>query len=156
AAWERGAMPIDRIRVMISSQNKDYPIAGGGTFPLSSMRSQLCQEIAEARLFGEPIFECWINEREPSQANNVWDECLDQVRRAHVVIALYNGAAGWANTDSEVGICHAELQAALRSGRGRTHVIQLPPSSKASGKRDQRFQELVRQELFFSGTPTTN
>ena len=147
-------MTIDRIRVMISSRCKDYPKVGSGLFPLSRLRASLQQEITGARLFDEPLFECWINEREPAKAaaRDLWDECLHEVRRAHVVIVLFNGDAGWARMANDIGICHAELEASLFSGRNRTHLIRLPASS-ASSERDRRFQMFVEREQLFSGNP---
>lgn len=150
-------MAVDRIRVMISSRNGDYETADGPSFPLSRLRKSLQAEINAAGLFGQPLFECWINEVEPSKpaTRDVWDECMREVRRAHIVIALYNGDAGWAREANDVGICHAELEASLLSGRDRTHLIQLP-LSKASTPRDKRFQRFVQRELTFSGAPAGN
>lgn len=150
-------MAVDRIRVMISSRCKDYITADGPSFPLSGLRTSLQTEINAAGLFGRPLFECWINEVEPSKAatRDVWDECIREVRRAHIVIVLYNGDAGWAREANDVGICHAELEASLLSGRDRTHLIQLPLST-ASTPRDMRFQRFVERELTFSGAPARN
>ena len=60
-------MTIDRIRVMISSRCRDYVAADGSTFGLSGARSALRQQINAARLFDQQLFECWINEYEPSK-----------------------------------------------------------------------------------------
>lgn len=148
-------MTVDRIRVMISSRCKDYVAANNDRFPLASLRKSLQTEINTAVLFGKPLFECWINEVEPSKAatRDVWDECIREIRRAHVVIVLYNGDAGWTREPSDVGICHAELEASLLSGRDRTHLIQLPGAT-ASSQRDKRFQGFVERELTFSGPPS--
>ncbi|WP_234683504.1 hypothetical protein [Bradyrhizobium monzae] len=150
-------MAVDRIRVMISGRCKDYTTGDNNDFSLASLRRDLQSKIGAAELFGKQLFDCWINEIEPSKAatRDVWDECLREVRRAHVVIVLYNGDAGWAREANDIGICHAELEASLLSGRDRTHLIQLPPS-KACSQRDKRFQELVQRELTFSGTPAQN
>jgi hypothetical protein len=146
-------MTVDRIRVMISSRCKDYVAADGSAFALSKARQALRQQINEVQLFDQQLFECWINEYEPSKpaTRDVWDECLHEIRRAHIVIVLYNGDAGWAGEGSNIGICHAELEASLFSGRDRTYVIQLPPSP-ASTERDKRFQRFVERELSFSAT----
>jgi Domain of unknown function (DUF4062) len=150
-------MAVDRIRVMISSRCKDYITADGASFSLAGLRKSLQAEINAAGLFTTPLFECWINEVEPSKAatHDVWDECIREVRRAHIVIVLYNGDAGWAREVNDVGICHAELEASLLSGRDRTHLIQLPQAT-ASSLRDKRFQGFVERELTFSGTPARN
>jgi hypothetical protein len=147
-------MAVDRIRVMISSRCNDYDTASRKRFPLASLRKNLQAEINEIGLFGKPLFECWINDVEPSKpaTRDVWDECMREIRRAHIVIVLYNGDAGWAREANDVGICHAELETSLVSGRDRTHLIQLPAST-ASTPRDRRFQDLVERELTFSGAP---
>ncbi len=150
-------MAVDRIRVMISSRCKDYITTHGERFSLAHLRKCLQAEINVAGLFTRPLFECWINEVEPSKAatNDVWDECIREVRRAHIVIVLYNGDAGWARVINDVGICHAELEASLLSGRDRTHLIELPPAT-ASSLRDKRFRGFVERELTFSGAPARN
>ncbi|UGY26647.1 DUF4062 domain-containing protein [Bradyrhizobium septentrionale] len=150
-------MAVDRIRVMISSRCKDYVTADKAYFPLSGLRKSLQAEINAAELFGRPLFECWINEVEPSKAatRDLWDECVREIRRAHIVIVLYNGDAGWAREANDIGICHAELEASLLSGRDRTHLIQFP-ASEASSQRDRRFQGFVDRELTFSGPPAQN
>lgn len=150
-------MALEPIRVMISSRCKDYLAESGATFPLSNLRRSLFQQINEVRFFDEPLLQCWINEVEPSKAmtRDVWDECLREIRRAHIVIVLFNGDAGWAQRPNDIGICHGELEASLFSGRDRTHVIQLP-LSKTPSARDERFREFVRKELPFSGAPAAN
>jgi hypothetical protein len=150
-------MTVDRIRVMISGRCKDYVTANKACFPLAGLRKSLQTEINTAGLFGKPLFECWINEVEPSKAatRDVWDECIRETRRAHIVIVLYNGDAGWAREPNDVGICHAELEASLLSGRDRTHLIELPAST-ASSQRDRRLQGFVERELTFSGAPAQN
>jgi len=76
------------------------------------------------------------------------------VRRAHIVIALYNGDAGWCaegGDGGELGICHAELSAALQSGRDRVFMLNLPRAAECGEAKDRRFQEFVQQELSFNG-----
>ena len=150
-------MTVDRIRLMISGRCKDYVTPNNVSFPLAGLRKSLQTEINTAGLFGKPLFECWINEVEPSKAatRDVWDECIREIRRAHIVVVLYNGDAGWAREPNDVGICHAELEASLLSGRDRTHLIRLPGST-ASSQRDRRFQSFVERELTFSGPPSQN
>jgi hypothetical protein len=155
-AWE-AQMPVDKIRVMISSRCKDYKGPDGKLFQLAQLREELKQEIEDTKLFGEPIFDCFINEKEPAKSAepDLWDECLQQVRRAHILLVLYNGTAGWAKGSGDVGICHAELKAGLLSGRERTRLIQLPQASGKLLKRDQRFAQMLTQEALFSGSPVS-
>ena len=113
-------MTVNRVRVLVSSRNSEYETEAGGKFDLKALRQALKQEIEDARLFGEQIFDCWVNETEPtkSAARDLWDECVAEVRRAHVVLVLYNGDAGWTSNDEGIGICQAELQAAVACGPG--------------------------------------
>jgi hypothetical protein len=148
-------MPIDKVRVMISSRCKDYATAGGASFPLQALRQRLKKRIDAEAVFGERTFQCFTNEHEPAKAatNDVWEACLREIRRSHIVIALYNGDAGWSSELSDDGICHAELNEALYSGRGRTYVVQLPLTAKAADARDRRFRERFDKELQFTGPP---
>jgi len=61
---------------------------------------------------GSTVFEAWINELAPAAegTSHIWDKCLEEVRRAELVMAPYNRDAGWAKAGGEIGICHAELQ----------------------------------------------
>jgi len=145
---------INRIRVLISSRNALYTSESGSTFDLAELRKGLKRDIESARLFGEQIFDCWINEKEPAKSagRDLWEECVAEVRRAHVVLVLYNGDAGWTGSDEGVGICQAELQAALHAGRARTRVIQLPPA-RVKDKRHASFRLQVSREQLFTGPP---
>jgi hypothetical protein len=156
--WD-ALMTIDPIRVMISSRCKDYVTADGTSFLLAQLRKDVCADINETKLFGQAIFQCWINENEPAKPadRDLWDECMRNVRRAHVVIVFFNGDAGWTGVDTDIGICHAELDAALLTGRERTYVIQLPLSTKparaGSKQRNDRFCTFISQEQLFTGEP---
>jgi hypothetical protein len=149
-------MPIDKVRVMISSRCRDYPMADGGDFPLEKLRKSLKARIEAEEVFGHALFLCFVNEKEPSKsaARDLWDHCLAEIRRSHIVIVLYNGDAGWSAEEADDGICHAELSAALYSGRDRSYVLQLPLTAKAPDARDQRFRARFGTELQFTGAPT--
>jgi hypothetical protein len=150
-------MTLNRVRVLVSSRNSQYETEAGETFDLRTLRQALKSEIEAARLFDEQIFDCWVNETEPTKAaaRDLWDECLAEVRRAHVVLVLYNGDAGWTSRDKGIGICQAELQAALHAGRARTRVIQLP-LARVTAKRHDGFRRLVEREQLFTATPATS
>jgi hypothetical protein len=79
-----------------------------------------CNAFVNRSPLGDQFLECWINETEPSKVatRDVWDECLKEVRRAHIVIVLYNGDAGWAREEGDVGICHAELESFSQAATG--------------------------------------
>ncbi|NRF71497.1 DUF4062 domain-containing protein [Aquincola sp. S2] len=149
-------MPIEKVRVMISSRCKDYAAQAGGPFALASLRKQLKARIESEALFGQTPFQCFTNEHEPAKAasRDLWDECLQEIRRSHIVIALYNGDAGWSGEEADDGICHAELNEALYSGRSRTFIVQLPLTTKTPTARDKRFRARFERELHFTGSPT--
>jgi hypothetical protein len=148
-------MPIDKVRVMISSRCKDYPQQDGGSFGLQALRQALKARIEAEPFFGQGLLQCFTNEHEPAKAasSNLWEACLLEIRRAHIVIVLYNGDAGWSAEVSEDGICHAELSEALYSGRTRTYIVQLPLTAKPPSARDQRLRARFDQELQFTGPP---
>lgn len=148
-------MPIDKVRVMISSRCRDYPQSGGGTFELAALRAALKERIDSQQFFGQVLLQCFTNEHEPakSASSDVWDACLLEIRRSHIVIALYNGDAGWSGEESEDGICHAELTEALYSGRDRTFIVQLPLTARPPTARDLRFRARFDKELQFTGPP---
>lgn len=150
-------MPIDKVRVMISSRCRDYATSGGASFALQALRQRLKKRIDAETVFGERTFQCFTNEHEPAKAatSDVWEACLREIRRSHIVIALYNGDAGWSSELSDDGICHAELNEALYSGRGRTYIVQLPPTAKPVDARDRRFRARFDKELQFTGPPAT-
>ena len=91
-------MPVNKIRVMISSRCEDKILLGGPEQKYSDMRKLLKRDIENERLFDGITFECWINEDAgPAPGtDDSWNHCLGQVKRAEIVIVLYNGHAGWA------------------------------------------------------------
>lgn len=142
---------------MISSRcNAPFPDGAGGITKLSEIRRDLKQEFDAARLLDtSPLFEVWINEEEPAAeaSRDLWDKCLDEVRRADVVLVLYNGDSGWVGMDGHVGICHAELMAGLSSAPAKMFVVQMEPlSNGASAERDARFRAYTASQQFF-GAP---
>ena len=149
-------MPIDKVRVMISSRCKDYPQEDGGIFGLKALRKALKETIDSEMFFDQVLLQCFTNEHEPAKAatSDLWDACLQEIRRSHIVIALYNGDAGWSGEESEDGICHAELSEALYTGRDRTFIVQLPMTAKSPTARDLRFRARFEKELQFTGPPT--
>ena len=149
-------MPVEKVRVMISSRCKDYATADGSKFGLALLRKTLKERIETEEVFGQTLFQCFTNENEPAKAasRTLWDECLREIRRSHIVMALYNGDAGWSGEEADDGICHAELSAALYSGRDRSFVLQIPLTAKAANARDKRFRARFDKELHFTGPPT--
>jgi hypothetical protein len=143
---------------MISSRCDD-PLSldgkkGGPTF--SDIRKELKQEIEAQQLFGAPAFEVWINEEAPPQGGtwDSWDTCLNAVKDCDILIALYNGNAGWASEAGDIGICHDELSTAYSTTPDKVRLVALPEiavDNSAAGKRNQRFQEYVKTQTRFRG-----
>ena len=111
-------------------------------------------------LFEQPLFEPWINEPAAAATRDIWDECMAQVQKADILIAIYSGDAGWAKEGGEIGICHAELDKALNSARGKVRILQVerlaPLRKGADGKRDQLFRDFVQRKQSITGTPCKN
>ena len=129
---------------------------GGRQFELKALRKALKESIDSEVLFGQVLLQCFTNEHEPAKAasSDLWDACRREIRRSHIVIALYNGDAGWSGEQSEDGICHAELAEALYSGRDRAFIVQLPTTAKPPTASDLRFRARFDKELQFTGPPT--
>lgn len=142
--------PVQPIRVMISSRCKDA-FAGK---PLSTYRVALQQAIETARIFGQAVFEVWINERAgPAPATqNWWAWCIGQARDCDLMVVLYNGCSGSALMQvGGVGICHAEFATAMSMGPDKVRVVQLDPITTLSGAADQAFRDdLARYRVFLA------
>lgn len=72
------------------------------------------------------------------------------------MLVLYNGNAGWAKEDGDIGICHAELATALATSAAKVQLIELPQAENATGKRNERFQAYVTSQSLFRGATVTN
>jgi hypothetical protein len=83
---------------MLSSRVTDPIELGGKASTLSVVRRAIKAELEAEPLFGEQVFNVWINEDAPAAEGSVdaWEQCLRQVTEADVVLVLYNGNAGWA------------------------------------------------------------
>ncbi len=145
------------IKVMISSRCNDEIHYRGALAKLSAVRQALKQAIETQTVFGRATFACWINEDAPPAAGTAdsWDHCLEQVRKADIVIVLYNANAGWSKSSTDIGICHAELLEALRTGAAKVRLIELPlappPKNAAEKSRCTRFQKYVAEQSLFRG-----
>jgi hypothetical protein len=144
-----------KIKVMISSRCDD-PFPAGATATLTNIRRELKTEIEAAELFGEKLFDVWINEETPPKGGtwDSWDVCLQAVADCDVLLVISNGNAGWAKDAGGIGICHAELMTGLSTAPGKVWLVSLPPVS--SGKpdeaaRNKRFQEYVNAQSLFRG-----
>ena len=112
---------------MLSSRNNDLIPDGDGVVTLSKVRKELQGELQEEQFCGQALVEVWINEEAGAEAGDesAWDTCLEQVEEADVLVAIYNGHAGWAKKKDDVGICHAEMEQALLRFPAKLRLIQL-------------------------------
>lgn len=125
--------------------------------PLSAYRIELQQAIEGARIFGQQVFEVWINEMAgPAPATqNWWEWCLGQARDCDLMIVLYNGCSGSTLMQTGgVGICHGEFAAAMTGGPDKVRVITLKPIvALAAG--DVAFRDDLDRYRVFSVAATT-
>ncbi len=139
-----------KIKIMISSRcNDPFPVAAKGTRRLSDIRAQLKSEIEAVRIFGQPVYEVWINEKAVEDGSQeAWDHCMEQARDCDVFIALFNGNAGWPDNAGTVGICHAEFEKAYASAPGKVFVVNIhEPKAKGapSGGIHTSFQQYIQR-----------
>lgn len=131
---------------MISSKNNSKIEFDGQEVTLSEVRQKLKRELEQETLLGEDIFDVWINEdASPGGGDeDAWERCMREVKKADVLLSIYNGDSGWAKEDSEIGICHAELQTALSRAPAKVRVVRVKPfKSGTSEERDMRFKEYL-------------
>jgi hypothetical protein len=135
---------------MISSRCTDGVTLDGKISTFTDLRRKLKAELENETLLGSQLFDVWINEDAPPAEGSVdaWEECLEQVRRADLLIALYNGNAGWSKEKGEIGICHAELALGLSSAAAKVRIVSLPIQlGKAiERKRNERFKAYVESQ----------
>jgi len=147
-----------KLQVMISSRCNDlFPLDNSEEVKLSDIRRKLKREIEEVELFGKKIFDVWINEEVPPKGGN-WDSlevCLQAVKDCDILLVLYNGNAGWATNQGNIGICHAELKTGLSQAPGKVRLISLeeiPIDNNTDSERNRLFQaEVAKQNLFRGG-----
>jgi hypothetical protein len=149
----------EQLRVMISSQCRTLFPYHGGNAELSVIRADLKTEIENSLLFGNAPFQVWINEDAPGAegTQDWWDHCISQVTKAHIVIVLYNGHAGSQMENGDVGICHAELEAAISKAPEKIRSIRLTPLDQnlVNTLRHKRFQDFYSRQSLFAPAAAT-
>ncbi len=85
-----------KIKIMISSRcNDPFPIAVRGARKLSDIRSQLKNEIEAVAIFGQKIYDVWINEKAAEDGSKAaWDHCIKQAQDCDIFIALFKWERG--------------------------------------------------------------
>jgi hypothetical protein len=148
----------DRIRVMISSR-VDSRV---GTTPLSTIRRRIKKTLEAVTWSQQRPYDVWICEdATQDNAYSTIEECRRLIRDHDIILALYNGDAGWsAHGQAGVGICYLELSEAFNIAPARLRVIGLPLSSKPSAG-DEAFRAFVNGNRLWvkpdatSGDPDT-
>ena len=146
------------INVMISSRNS---VVFDGK-ELSSIRSEIKRRIETTEIFWKKLFKVWINEDEPTQSfdNTIWEKCLAHSRKADIIICLNCKESGWIREKDSIGICHAELLAAINVARSKVWVITLnnivsDKRNEKEKKSDKKFNDFIKQQELFS-VPVNN
>jgi hypothetical protein len=145
---------VDRIRVMISSRCNDSlrKANGKGSVKFTDLRLRAKKAIEAEQLFGRATFECWIHEDAPPLAGDgdAWSKCMQKVGDCHILLMLYNGNAGDGLDSRSVGICHAEMTAALESAPAKLHIVDVTAANvgRPTGDKDRnaRFAQYVQDQ----------
>lgn len=144
-------MPSKFITVMLSSRCNDPIQYNNATATLSDVRKDAKQAIEDFEIGGEKLYKCWINELAPSEegTDDSWEKCLKEAGASDILIALYNGNAGWTGTAGGIGICHAELERAFSSNPNKVQLIALPQFTKSLTGVHARMSKYVGQLNLF-------
>jgi hypothetical protein len=152
---------------MISSRAESGVFSGDAQVKLSEVRKRLQKMLHSLRWSGgskngvpvsseQQVFEVWIHENEKAAGSQrtPFEISLDEINRAQIVIVLYNGEAGWAIEERQVGICHAEYQEAVSRRSNIVHVVKLAPTVDSKKKADKAFQTAMENAGQFYATVT--
>lgn len=155
-------MTIDENRpleVMISSRCRTEVRRGaaGGTESLTDLRRR-AKEALESRfdVSGERLFKVWINEDERRQgADETWYSASEKrAQKAHVVLVLFSGDSG-SRLVGPLGVCHAELLAAMEDSPAKVRIVDLRPAIAAPGDIDDVFITDVDGRALVTETAST-
>ena len=140
-----------KLKIFISSRNNDKVVinkVSADTF--TEIRKHIKKELEAIKFLDKDFFEIKINEDFGASATtDSYNKCLQEVRDSDFVIALYNGAAGWAPSGIDLGICHAELVEAMNISTRKTAIIDLRNyfSISTSDAGDLKRNELFSQYI---------
>lgn len=138
-----------KIRIMISSRCRDrFPLSRTGAKELTQVREDLKRDIESIAIFGQTVYEVWINELAIEDASQqAWDHCMEQAKTCDIFISLFNGNAGWPDQHGTTGICHAEFMMAYNTAPGKVFVVNISePGDTHFPKQshDKHFQDYMR------------
>jgi hypothetical protein len=140
-----------KLKVFISSRNNDIlKIAGVTGDSLTDIRLWLKVELEKIKMFDKDFLNIRINESfGATTTRDSYNECLEEVRKSDLIIALYNGVAGWAPVGIDLGICHSELSTGLDISMRKTAIINIEEffdiksTDKAEETRNKKFKEYI-------------
>jgi hypothetical protein len=140
----------ETIKVFISSKNK-APFNEPGDKTLTELRREIKERLEAEKLLGDQLFEVWINEDAPAPGavETATAHCLEQVRKANVVLVLYSGDAGWESSKGALGICHAEFQEALNFAPASLRIMELPETGDLTKPANKAFDDEIKRRRHF-------
>lgn len=118
------------IKVFLSS--KVNPVFEGldrSDYSLADLRKFIKKEFEGEIFLGEKLIKVVMNEEgfEATFDKDAFDNCLENVKSADLIVILYNGDAGWA-PDKDInanGICHEEYLQAMNDHPSMTRGVNL-------------------------------
>lgn len=148
------------IEVMVSSRT-GTALVDGTTLSELRRRIKASLQAILARPDGDNRVSVWINEdSEAVEGSSDWyDESMDRVRDAAIVLVLFSGDAGSVSQGRALGICHAELQAAIGDAPTKIRAIDvrrlLAPDAEARGARHDSFVAAFESRQWLTRRPTS-
>lgn len=147
-----------KLKIFLSSRNNDQVIINGVTGDtLTEIRKFIKKELEKTKLFGKDFFVVKINEEfGANTSTDSYNKCLQEVRDSDLVIALYNGSAGWAPIGIDLGICQVELDTAMNISTQKTVIIDISEYYSISTtdtdetKRNKLFSEYLKVQDTFN------
>lgn len=146
-------------KIFISSRNNDKLNIDGVEFEtMTQTRLYLKQELEKETFLGNVIFDVKINEDfGVDTSENSYKACLTEVKKSDFTIAINNGQSGWAPTGIDLGICHAELDAAMNISEKKTAIIDVTNYYKIKGgTKEEKNRNKVFAEYLLTEDKFTN
>lgn len=143
---------LEPLQVMLSSRCSDKVMFQGKLQEMSVLRRAIKAELESIKIGEVSFFKVWIHEDDAFQTGDAdsWEKCMENIRRADLVIVLYNGACGWAMDRDQfrgrVGICHAEMHEAITNAPSKVRAVMLPEIEAKKKSPDANFQEYFRRQ----------
>ena len=140
-----------KLKVFLSSRNNDtIKIDGKTGDSLTDIRLWLRDELEKIKMFDKDFLDIRINETFGANTTlDFYNKCLEEVRKSDLIIAFYNGVAGWAPKGIALGICHSELSTALDISMRKTAIIniekyfKITPADKDEKIRNENFKKYI-------------